>query len=199
MLRSSNTDRSEGVSIETNLGRKASVSDGGVSVVEGGKHGEGGKHKKTKARGKIKKSSKKEKVPKVPWTKEERKILWKCLAIAGGRESEGYIPRMVNLWNERGTSRRSQPSLISQVRVIERGGLSNLERKEIESSVIRERRLRGEVGADLVVEGGGGYDSEGDDEVGFVGFDSDGEGVYLKECKVVVDDCFVKDGETGLT
>ena len=203
MLRSGNkrvtsgsTERSERVSDETNLGRKASVSDGGVSVVEGRKHGEVGKHRKNKGRGKIKKGSKKEKVVKVPWSKEERKILWKCLAIAGGRESEGYIPRMLKLWEERGTSRRSQASLISQVRVIERGGLSNFERQEIESRVREETRLRG---VDFVIEGGGDYNSDSDDEVGFVGFDSDDEGVYLKEVKVVVEDCFGKNGEIGLT
>ena len=190
---SCNTDRSERVSIETNLGQQARLKDGDVPMVEGAGRG------KTKGRKNIKKSSKKVKVPKVPWSKEERKILWKCLAIAGGRESEGYIPRMLKLWEERGTSRRSQASLISQVRVIERGGLSNFERQEIESRVREETRLRGEVGVDFIVEGGGGYDSEGDDEVGFVGFDSDGEGVYLKEVQVVVEDCFEIGGETGLT
>ena len=132
MLRSCNTERSERVSDETNLGRKASVKDGSVSVVEGG--GKKGK----KRGGMVKKRSKKEKVPKVPWSKEERRILWKCHTIAGGRESEGYIQRMLKLWGERGTSRRSQPSLISQVRVIERGGLSNFERQHIESRVREE-------------------------------------------------------------
>ena len=119
--------RVERVSIETNIGQQARINDG-VSVVEGGEV-------KKRCRGMVGKRKVSRKPRKVPWTKEERKVFWECVIRAGGKGSEGYIPRMVKLWEERGISRRSQASLISQVNVIEKGGLSKMEREKIETSV----------------------------------------------------------------
>ena len=93
--------RVEKVSIETTIGQQASVTDG-VSVVVGG--GE----VKRRCRGKVGKRKTSARPKKVPWSKEERKILWECVIRAGGKGSEGYIPRMVKLWDERGISRRTQ-------------------------------------------------------------------------------------------
>ena len=181
------TDSVERVFIETNLGQQASVLDG-VGSEDGGK----GRGKRV---GKVKKSKKGwVKTKKVPWTSNERKMLWECVVRAGGVRSEGYIPRMVNIWNDRGISGRSQASLISQLNVIERGGLSVLERGEIEKRVRKEMRQNGEARIDFVVDDQGLYESDSEDEMGFVGFDGEGESVYLKECKVVVQDLFKNGG-----
>ena len=108
---------------------------------------------------------------KVPWTKEERKLLWKCVIRASGKGSDGYISKIVKLWDESGISRRTQTRLISQNNVIENGDLSKLEMEEIEHKVKKELR-KNEGDADFVVEFLNFYESDSEDEKGFVGFDS---------------------------
>ena len=59
--------------------------------------------------------------------------------MMGGRESGDYIAKVTDIWNGRDFSVRNQPSVLSQIRCIEKGHrLSMFERKEIERKVLDE-------------------------------------------------------------
>ena len=82
---------------------------------------------------------------KAKWTKEERQVLWECFVRNGGRKCGGYIKKVKALWDERGLSKRDEPSLISQLKTIEKGiVLTKVERAEISRMVEKERRGDGE-------------------------------------------------------
>jgi len=84
---------------------------------------------------------------KAKWTKEERRVLWECFVRSGGKKGDGYIKEMKALWDERGLSERGEPSLISQLKTIEKGNvLSKVERAEICRMVGQEQRSWREVG-----------------------------------------------------
>ena len=76
---------------------------------------------------------------KQPWSKEERLIVWECYlrsVYQGGRENKDYIKRLMEMWNGRDISVRSQASVISQVECIKRGGLlSEMEKSGIEQRI----------------------------------------------------------------
>jgi len=82
---------------------------------------------------------------KAKWTKEERCLVWECFVRSGGRGSHGYINRLMEFWEERALSKRSQASVLSQIKSIEKGGLlSEYEKSEIERMVLREEDPAGQ-------------------------------------------------------
>ena len=90
---------------------------------------------KEKSRNKSRKEGGRGKVKQV-WSKEERLVLWECYIRSGGRVCNGYIKRVMNMWNGRDLSVRSQASILSQIKCIENGGLlSEFEKREISNRV----------------------------------------------------------------
>ena len=75
------------------------------------------------------------------WTLEERKVLWECFVRSGGKKSGGYIKKVKALWDERGLSVREVPSLLSQLKGIENGLLTMMERDEITKKIGDEDRM----------------------------------------------------------
>lgn len=77
---------------------------------------------------------------KEKWTREERLVLWECYVRSGKRETLGYIERVMNMWNGRDISVRSQASIISQIKCIEKGGLlSEFDKNEVETRVFTQQ------------------------------------------------------------
>ena len=73
---------------------------------------------------------------KVKWTKEERRVLWRCFVESGGKKERGYLGRVKERWDQHGLSQRNKGSLLIQLRRIESGSLlSEMERREIEKQV----------------------------------------------------------------
>ena len=71
--------------------------------------------------------------------------MWECYVRSGGRGSHGYIKRLMELWEERALNKRSQASVLSQIKSIEKGGLlSEYEKSEIERFVRREESSAGQ-------------------------------------------------------
>lgn len=73
--------------------------------------------------------------PCVSWTKDERKVLWECFELSGGVKRGGYIKRTKELFDNRNLTPRSGPSLSAQLKGIEGGGLTKMERDEIAKKV----------------------------------------------------------------
>ena len=71
----------------------------------------------------------------VGWTAEERMRLWECYTLSGGKSKRGYTNRMKELWDQRNLTPRSKASLVTQLGTIERGGLTQMVREEIEHKV----------------------------------------------------------------
>ena len=69
------------------------------------------------------------------WTHDERKVLWECFVRSGGQRGGGYMKAVKALWDERGLGERSMPSLMSQLKSIENGLLSVMEREEIRKEI----------------------------------------------------------------
>ena len=66
---------------------------------------------------------------KAYWSQDERKVLWECFSRSGGRKSGVYIRKV----KERDLRVRREPSLISQLRLIEeKGELTMMEGEKIE-------------------------------------------------------------------
>lgn len=125
------------------------------------------------------------------WTHEERKVLWECFVRSGRKRSGGYIKKMKELWDERGLSEREVPSLLSQLKCIEKGLLTVMERGEIEKKVRIETRNVSDVRQRQMMITREEWDAlfgESDDEEEFHGFqgfeverdvlDSQSEGDY---------------------
>lgn len=73
---------------------------------------------------------------KAKWTKEERRVVWECFVRSGGRGNHGYIKRLMEFWEVKAVNKRSQASVLSQIKSIEKGGLlSEYEKGEIERLV----------------------------------------------------------------
>eukprot|EP00111_Clytia_hemisphaerica_P013739 TCONS_00040429-protein len=82
---------------------------------------------------------------KTKWTKEERCLVWECFVRSGGKGSYGYIKRLMEFWEERALSKRSQASVLAQIKSIEKGGLlSEYEKGEIERLVRSEGEPAGQ-------------------------------------------------------
>ena len=73
----------------------------------------------------------------VGWSEEERKSLWECYTLSGGKSKRGYTSRMKELWDQRNLTPRSKASLVTQLGTIEGGGLTRMVREEIEHKVAR--------------------------------------------------------------
>ena len=92
---------------------------------------------------------------KQPWTQEECKVLWECYVRSGGSGSDGYIKRLVEMWDGRDVNVRPQAALLGQLRSLKSGRrLSEFEKREIERKVTLER---------LVPAGQGNSVDEGED------------------------------------
>ena len=77
---------------------------------------------------------------KQPWTQEECKVLWECYVRSGGSGSDGYIKRLVDMWDGRDVNVRPQAALLGQLRSLKSGRkLSEFEKREIERKVTMER------------------------------------------------------------
>ena len=64
---------------------------------------------------------------------------------SGGRGSHGYIKKVMEFWEERALNKRSQASVLSQIKSIEKGGLlGEYEKSEIQRSVRREESSAGQ-------------------------------------------------------
>ena len=72
------------------------------------------------------------------WTNGERRVLWECYVRSGGEKRHGYIKRVKDLYDRRSLTPRTGPSLISQLKTIDGGGLTLMERGEIEKLVRQE-------------------------------------------------------------
>ena len=73
---------------------------------------------------------------KSKWTKEERKILWECYIRSRIISPDGYIKSVMEMWNGRDVSVRSQASVLSQIKCIRlKGLLTQFEKREIETKV----------------------------------------------------------------
>ena len=76
---------------------------------------------------------------KQKWSKEERVVVWECYIRSielDGREHRDYIQKLMQMWEGRDLSVRSQASILSQVKCIQKGGLlSEYEKREIERKV----------------------------------------------------------------
>ena len=88
---------------------------------------------------------------KAKWTKEERRVVWECYVRSGGRGSHGYIKRLMEFWEESALNKRSQASVLSQIKSIEKGGLlSEYEKSEIERLVRYEEEPAGQANVNNV-------------------------------------------------
>ena len=140
----------ERVFVKTKLGQQAGIKDddsgsgsggGGISSggssstgdgASGGRKGSdegniGGRKKRYERTGKVKEK----------WSEEERKMLWECFVESGEVMSGGYIKKVKGLWDERGLSVRSCPSLISQLREIKAGKhLTKMQKDVIKKRVV---------------------------------------------------------------
>ena len=77
---------------------------------------------------------------KQPWSQEECKVLWECYVRSGGSGSDGYIKRLVEMWDGRDVNVRPQAALLGQLRSLKSGRrLSEFEKREIERKVTLER------------------------------------------------------------
>ena len=97
---------------------------------------------------------------KQPWSQEECKVLWECYVRSGGSGSDGYIKRLVEMWDGRDVNVRPQAALLGQLRSLKNGRkLSEFEKCEIERRVTLERivpagqgNVEAEENVDFVVE-----------------------------------------------
>ena len=88
----------------------------------------------------------------------------------------GYRERMHAIWNEMGVFNLTEPRLVDQKNnILKRKWLSDLELEEIQRNI--EDIGNGEVGLESTV-----------DEGWFLGFDHEGQDVFMKECEVALDD-----------
>ena len=70
------------------------------------------------------------------WTKEERRVLWRCFVETGGKKERGYLGKLKERWDRHGLTQRDKESLLIQLRAIQSGSLlSAMERGEIEKEV----------------------------------------------------------------
>ena len=84
------------------------------------------------------------------WTSDERKELWECFVRSGGVRRGGYIRKVTDLYHSRNGSSRSGPSLVTQLRCIDAGGVLTEVEKEtiadkVRQEIAEEERVRVEV------------------------------------------------------
>lgn len=134
----------ERVFVKTKLGQQASDNNycvNGGCESSGGGGGGSDRKKGEERRGMGRKKGGYGRTGKVKekWNNEERRLLWECFVESGEEMSGGYIKKMKVLWDQRGVSTRSCPSLISQLKEIKAG--KHLSR--MEKDAIRKRVLNG--------------------------------------------------------
>lgn len=134
------------------------------------------------------------------WTHEERKVLWECFVRSGGKRADGYIKKVKALWDEIGSSVREVPSLLSQLKSIEKGLLTMMERDEIEKKVRDEVRRVDSLEQEAMEISRAEWNvlfGESDDEREFLGF----EGVNVVKCEggdEGVDEVVIEGGWEGV-
>ena len=106
---------------------------------------------------------------KMRWTKEEKVMVWECFAMTGGVRRENYIERTTDLYNERSQRQRNKNSVFSQIRGIGFGGLTMMERGEIEKRV----RAAKEEEERVMAEGRAMFEDSNGEEEGFWGFEDE--------------------------
>ena len=104
--------------------------------------------------------------PCVSWSKDERKVLWECFELSGGVKRGGYIKRTKELFDNMNLTPRSGPSVSAQLKGIEGGGLTKMERDEIA------KKVKGEISQE---ENGGDGEEEGPDWMELFGESYDGD------------------------
>ena len=117
------------------------------------------------------------------WTQNERRVLFECYIESGGRGRRGYSRRVKELWDQKSEdqnlSPRTFPSLYSQLKTIDGGALTKMEREEIEQSVRRRERAQelAENGGEVEADGGEVEADGGEAEAG--GGEVEAEGVEM--------------------
>ena len=116
------------------------------------------------------------------WSQEENKVVMQCYYRSEyGRN--GYRKRIHVIWNEMGMFNVTEQRLVDQKNnILRRKWLSDLELKEIQKN--NEDIRNSEVGLESDV-----------DEGWFLGFDNEGQDVFLKKCEVALEDCMVPNVE----
>ena len=83
------------------------------------------------------------------------------------------------IWNEMGMFNVTEQRLVNQKNnILKRKCLSDLELEEVQRNIISGYRKWWELESD-------------EDEGRFLGFDHEGQNVFMKECEVVLEDCMV--------
>ena len=116
------------------------------------------------------------------WSQKEKRVVMQCYYKSEyGRN--GYRKRMHVIWNEIGMFNVTEQWLVDQKNnILKRKWLSDLELEEIQRNI--KDLGNGEVGLESDV-----------DEEWFLGFDLEGQEVFMKECEVVLEDCMVPNVE----
>ena len=115
-------------------------------------------------------------------SQEDNRVVMQCYYRSEyGRN--GYRKRMHATWNEMGMFNVTEQRLVDQKNnILRRKWLSDFELEEIQRNVedIRNSEVRLE---------------SDEDERWFLGFDHEGQDVFIKECEVVLEDCMVPNAE----
>ena len=110
---------------------------------------------------------------KTKWTKDERCLVWECFVRSGGRGSHGYIKRLMEFWEGKALNKRSQASVLSQIKSIEKGGLlSEYEKSEIER-LVRCEETAGQDSSEERDNSVNNVYNENDENDSFIGNDDD--------------------------
>ena len=118
------------------------------------------------------------------WSQEENRVVMQCYAECGSEYARNrYRKRIHAIWNEMGMLNVTEQRLVHQKNnILKRKWLSDLELEEIQRSIT-------DIGNGEV-----GLESD-EDEGWFLGFDHEGQDVFMKECDVVLEDCMVPNDE----
>ena len=106
---------------------------------------------------------------KMRWTKEEKVMVWECFVMTGRVRRNNYIERTTVLYNERSQRPRNENSVFSQIRGIGLGGLTKMERGEIEKRV----RVEKEETDRMMAEGKAMFEDSNGEEEEFFGFEDE--------------------------
>ena len=75
----------------------------------------------------------------IGWTDAERIWLYECFERSGGVKRDGYIKKVDDSYNSKNMTHRSRAAIIAQLKVIEGGGLTGLQRSEIKERIQKEK------------------------------------------------------------
>ena len=75
----------------------------------------------------------------IGWTDAERIWLYECYERSGGVKRGGYIKKVDDSYNSKNMIHRSRAAIIAQLKVIEGGGLTGLQKSEIKERIQKEK------------------------------------------------------------